>query len=580
MSERAASADRRVQPRLVASMFRRHRAQLVPGYLLAITHQTCEALVPVAAGYVIGLAVATSSIPGILVGVAAILLLFAILASSAAYGYYLLGKAAVTEAHLQRVTAVRRILTDATVGRSRQPGELLSITSSDTRAATMIMETVGGLISASVGLTVAAVVLLRIDLTLGIGLMIALAVLVAGVQLLSPYLERRLTARQQAVGLAAAVASDLLSGLRSLRGFGGVAEAIVRYRTASRVSLTATVRATGSTAVVVAISRLATGAMVVLTAAVAARYAFDGRISIAELVTVIGMAAYLMDPIGGITRSVQDLAVSRASGRRVVELLTPPAPATSSSTRRAEAPLALDHVSDVGTEMLTVALRPGELLGVVTTDAATAETLSELIGGRRSPRSGTVCLGTVDVVDLDEAARGARMLIEPHTVHLLGGSLAAALDTGTADLGRRDGDRVGIAEALTAAAIRIEDLAGHATDDGTPRGLDDIPLLDHGTNLSGGQRQRIALARAFLADRDILVLRDPTSAVDAVTENAIGDGLRTLRGGDRSTVVFTTSPLLLGRCDRVVFVDTDGSSTVGRHSDLQELEEYRTVVLR
>ena len=172
------------------------------------------------------------------------------------------------------------------------------------------------------------------------------------------------------------------------------------------------------------------------------------------------------------------------------------------------------------------------------------------------------------------------MLIEPHTVHLLGGSLAAALDTGTADVGRRDGGRVGIGEALEAAAIRIEDLAGHAIDDGTHRGLDDIPLLDHGTNLSGGQRQRIALARAFLADRDILVLRDPTSAVDAVTENAIGDGLRTVRGGHRSTVVFTTSPLLLGRCDRVVFVDTDGSSTVGRHSDLQELEEYRTVVLR
>ena len=201
-----------------------------------------------------------------------------------------------------------------------------------------------------------------------------------------------------------------------------------------------------------------------------------------------------------------------------------------------------------------------------------------MVGARRARRHGPA--RHVDVTDLDEAALGSRMLIEPHTVHLLGGSLAAALDTGATDPGRRDTGRVGIEQALTAAAIRIEDLAGHGADDATPRGLDHIPLLDHGTNLSGGQRQRIALARAFLADRDILVLRDPTSAVDAVTENAIGDGLRTLRGGHRSTIVFTTSPLLLGRCDRVVFVDADGSSTIGRHSDLQYLDEYRTVVLR
>ena len=57
----------------------------------------------------------------------------------------------------------------------------------------------------------------------------------------------------------------------------------------------------------------------------------------------------------------------------------------------------------------------------------------------------------------------------------------------------------------------------------------DRPLLDHGMNLSGGQRQRIALARALLADRTVLVLRDPTTAVDAVTENAIAAGIRRLR---------------------------------------------------
>nr|WP_231747410.1 ABC transporter ATP-binding protein [Auraticoccus cholistanensis] len=556
-------------------MFRRHRRQLALGYLLATTHQVCEALVPVAAGYVIGLAVASSSVPAILVGVGAILVLFAVLASAAAYGYYLIGKAAVTEAHLQRVAVVRRILTDPSVGRDRQAGELLSITSSDTQGATQVMETVGSLVAATVGLTVAAVVLLRIDLVLGLGVLVMLTVLVGGVRLLSPYLERRLSARQQAVGLSAAVASDLLTGLRSLRGFGGVAEAVRRYRTASRLSLEATVRATTSNAVVGTTSRLATGALVVLTAAVAAGYAVEGRISLAELVTVIGMATFLLDPISGITRSVQDLAVSWASGRRVAELLTSSAPPTAPSHGRADGPLRLTDVVEDGLGPLSLELAPGELLGVVTPDVATADTLSELLAGSRAPAAGTVLLGDVPVADLDPGSVRSRLLVEPHAVHLLGGSLAAALDTGAGD------GQVDLPAALDAAALRVDDLTGHTGPAGSgPPALSDIALLDHGANLSGGQRQRVALARALLADRDLLVLRDPTSAVDAVTEDAIADGLRRVRAGRRGTVVFTTSPLLLSRCDRVLFVGADGSSTTGPHGDLLALDAYRSVVLR
>ena len=106
----------------------------------------------------------------------------------------------------------------------------------------------------------------------------------------------------------------------------------------------------------------------------------------------------------------------------------------------------------------------------------------------------------------------------------------------------------------------------------------DRPLLDHGMNLSGGQRQRIALARALLADRTVLVLRDPTTAVDAVTENAIAAGsagsATRLPGAPsgsgsaadrpRSTVLLTTSPPLLGSCDRVLFLRPTATRSRGR----------------
>jgi len=136
---------------------------------------------------------------------------------------------------------------------------------------------------------------------------------------------------------------------------------------------------------------------------------------------------------------------------------------------------------------------------------------------------------------------------------------------------------VTVAATLEAAAVKPSDPAGH---DGATRGLDQIALLEHGSNLSGGQRQRVALARALHADREVLLLRDPTSAVDAVTEDEIAVGLRRVRRGRRRTIVVTTSPLLLGRCDRVLFLAADGSSALAPHADLMRDERYRAVVLR
>jgi ABC-type multidrug transport system fused ATPase/permease subunit len=92
-------------------------------------------------------------------------------------------------------------------------------------------------------------------------------------------------------------------------------------------------------------------------------------------------------------------------------------------------------------------------------------------------------------------------------------------------------------------------------------------LPARGRTLSGGQAQRLRLARALLADPEVLILTEPTSAVDAHTEARIARRLRAAREG-RATVVITTSPLLLDAADRVAFLRDGRVAATGHHRDL------------
>ena len=105
-------------------------------------------------------------------------------------------------------------------------------------------------------------------------------------------------------------------------------------------------------------------------------------------------------------------------------------------------------------------------------------------------------------------------------------------------------------------------------------------LGERGRALSGGQRQRVILARALLADPEILVLVEPTSAVDAHTEARIASRLAEARRG-RTTVVMTASPLLLRHADRVALLDGGEVVACGSHAELfATCAAYREVVRR
>lgn len=181
-------------------------------------------------------------------------------------------------------------------------------------------------------------------------------------------------------------------------------------------------------------------------------------------------------------------------------------------------------------------------------------------------------LGGVPLDELPLDSARSAVLVQDKDPVLLSGSLRDLLDVPAS----------GAVEAQAALAAAqcgdvLDALVQGSFDAGDPM---DARITERGRSLSGGQRQRLALARSLYTDPEVLVLDEPTSAVDSHTEARIAESVRDLREG-RTTVVFTSSPLLLDRADRVVLVHEGEAVAIGAHRELLLSEpRYRAVVTR
>ncbi|GAB4001992.1 hypothetical protein GCM10029992_38950 [Glycomyces albus] len=172
--------------------------------------------------------------------------------------------------------------------------------------------------------------------------------------------------------------------------------------------------------------------------------------------------------------------------------------------------------------------------------------------------------GDVPVDRMDRAELRRRVLVAEHDAYLFAGTIAQII------AGRDGADRVqNCVEAASAADVV----------DALPEGLD-TEVDNQVRTLSGGQRQRLRLARALAADPEILLLHEPTSAVDSHTEARIVERLAATRDG-KATAVATTSPLWLGRADTVAFIRDGKVVATGTHRELSEARpDYRALVTR
>ena len=480
-------------------------------------------------------------------------------------------------------------------------GEILSVASSDSDEFGAMTEIIARAGSQLVSFLAVAGIVLATSPRLGVVVLIAAPVLF-GVALpfLRPLHRRQQVERSRNSELTS-LATDIVAGLRILRGIGGERTFRQNYERQSQSARAAGISAGVWQAVIEALGVLFSGVFLVLLLWLGAREVVAGRLSVGELVSFLGYGLYLIGPIRTFFEFAQKVTRALVSARKAVAIFEPEPP-----WRDPDRPIPLDAVGTLVDGTTGLVVRPGELTVVAsavpedtarladrlgrylpadTEPVAEAGDEEEAGGDRRARRAERarrraeiaardaekargpwgVRLSGVDLGDASLADVRRTVVVSDTSSQLFAGTLQDAVDP------HRRLTREQAEEALLAA--NAEDVY-----DALPGGWQGV-IDERGRGLSGGQRQRVVLARALGLDAPVLVLVEPTSAVDAHTEARIAERVTRVRSG-RTTVVCTVSPLWLHHADRVVLLEGDHVVADGRHEDLLSDPAYRSVVAR
>jgi ABC-type multidrug transport system fused ATPase/permease subunit len=481
-------------------------------------------------------------------------------------------------------------------------GEILSVSASDSDQFGALTEVVTRAVGALVAYLAVAVIILNTSVRMGVVVLVAAPVLVLlAAPLLRPLERRQAIERSQSSELTS-MATDIVAGLRILRGIGGERTFAENYASQSQKVRRAGVSAGNWQAAVEGTGVLFSGLFLVTLTWMGARQVAVGALTVGQLISFFGYAVFMVWPIQTFFELVQKWVRGLISARKTIAVLGQEPP-WGRPTEQLRLPSGVELVDD---ESGFVA--PAGLLTVVVSalpddSAALADRLGrylatdhdpisldidEAIKGRAAKRERErqaaarmelaardrvvaerrwgVRVGPVDLADVDIADVRRHILVSDTGSLVFAGTLQTAIDP-HGILTREQAE-----EALHTAAAEdvFESLAG---------GWQGV-LEERGRGLSGGQRQRVVLARALARDPQVLVLVEPTSAVDAHTEALIASRLADARRG-RTTVVTTVSPLLLHHADRVAFMVDGRVVATGTHEELlRDNGPYRQVVAR
>jgi ABC-type multidrug transport system fused ATPase/permease subunit len=512
--------------------------------------------------------------------------LIALLGVAVALGDTMLHRTAITNwitaaARVQQLLSRRTAELGAVLTRRVAAGEVVAVSTGDVEKIGWFVEALSRFAAAAVTLIVVSVGLVIYQPALGILVAIGVPVLALAVLPLLPRATRRADVQREKAGKATELASDTVAGLRVLRGIGGEELFLGRYRRASQEVRRAAVRSARMWALIAAIQVMLPGLLLIAVVGYGAQLTLDGKITVGELVTVYSAVLLTNYPLRNFEEIAMAFSFSRPSAKRAARVL---------ALRRTTEPSGVEYGRPSGDlyDPVTGLLAPaGRFTAVVCGDPDAAGLLAERLGGHPAAdqadqadkeaevttETASVLLGGVPLDDLPLYEARRAVLVQDKDPVLLSGTLRELLDIPSSG-------NVPAEDALAAAECGdvLDALAQASVDaDGDPMRT---RITERGRSLSGGQRQRLALARSLVTDPEVLVLDEPTSAVDSHTESRVAAGVKRLRT-DRTTVVFASSPLVLDLADRVVLLADDAVVAVGLHRELLHSEpRYRAVVTR
>lgn len=449
-------------------------------------------------------------------------------------------------------------------------GEVVSVGSADAMSLGLFV----GMLSHIGGSIVAFAVVVGILLGQSpiLGLIVLGAVPVMGFALwpLFKAIERRRGQQRSDVGMLNTLGTDTVTGLRVLRGLGGEASFLRRYREASqRVRASGTLLAR-TQAVLQGVQVLLPGLLLLTLVWVGGRMALTGAITPGELVAFYSYVVFLLRPLVQTIEGINALAAAQVAAGRLASLLAIE-PSEADPADPAD-PQPWPGVAGLADPQTGVRVVPGRFTAITTDDPSRLAGLVDRLARYADPPAelAGVSLDGFTIADVRREIHAHRQ-----DTQLFSGELRRQLDV---DGLRADEDIV--AALHVAAGLDIVGLDPSMVDRDEPPDIDyDLhqEMAELGRGKSGGERQRLMLARALLTDAPILILDEPTSAVDAHTEGLIANRLVEARRG-RTTVVLTSSPSVLAVADEVVFL---GESVVsGTHGELRADPAYRQVVSR
>ncbi len=446
----------------------------------------------------------------------------------------------------------------ATLPKRLATGEVVAIGAADTNHIGNALDITARFAGAIVAVIVVSVLLLTASPTLGLVVVLGVPVAIAVTSLLVRPLHHRQVEYRHQQGALTGRAVDIVSGLRVLRGIGGESVFSSRFRAESQKLRHTGVSVGRVDSLLEASEVLVPALLMIMVTWLGSRQVISGQITVGQLVSFYGYATFMVVPLRTFGEALDKFTRGHVAAGRVLKLLQLQPEIADPAN-----PVRLPPSGPLADIKSGLTLQPAVFTALVCDRPDDAAEIADRLGRYTE---GEVTLGGVALADATRAAVRERVLVSDNGSRLFSGPLRGELDP---------------AATATDEQLRKAIIAASAEEiiEALPEGLDSF-VAERGREFSGGQQQRLRLVRALMADPPILVLVEPTSAVDAHTEARIAARLRDYRQG-RTTLVVSTSPLVLDSADRVVFVEDGKVIAEGTHRELLAGEpRYHAVVTR